>query len=446
MKRSTAVTIGTLLVWIFSQSQDACGEITRYPGILDYRDPEIPPLEEPIVDNFAGVGARAMGMGGAYAPVANDFSAVYWNPAGLAQVRKVGIYGGLLPYCKKETGSIFNKETAATGELTKTWLASIGIAVPIPTYQGSLVFALGFNRIKDFSLNYNVTGYNPTLEFQQDEKVAVEGGIGAWSVAGAIDLSGSVSVGAALNIWDGENDFSRQLILSDSKRVHGDSTFYGRFSYSDEYGGTNLKLATLIRGVRGFKFGITVASPVTYEVEKTWRDEYTDYVGDVADTTWPEEEYLYTYKVQSPWSFAFGGSWTCSNLVLAFGAHYTDWKQAQYKVTPTAYVSKEDFRLKYKDVWRLHFGGEVSVPHTEIRLRAGFYTDPVAYLGPRSGYGSAIRTTKQRKWLTLGAGTTVDKVFSIDAAWVHGTWEQTEGNLMQKHKADRLFVTATYRF
>jgi hypothetical protein len=38
-----------------------------------------------------GVGARAMGMGGAYAAVANDASALYWNPAGLAWVRNIEI-------------------------------------------------------------------------------------------------------------------------------------------------------------------------------------------------------------------------------------------------------------------------------------------------------------------------------------------------------------------
>jgi hypothetical protein len=35
-----------------------------------------------------GVGGRAMGMGGAYTAVADDATALYWNPAGLAQVEK----------------------------------------------------------------------------------------------------------------------------------------------------------------------------------------------------------------------------------------------------------------------------------------------------------------------------------------------------------------------
>ncbi len=33
-----------------------------------------------------GVGARAIGMGGAFAATADDITAMYWNPAGLARV------------------------------------------------------------------------------------------------------------------------------------------------------------------------------------------------------------------------------------------------------------------------------------------------------------------------------------------------------------------------
>ena len=42
-----------------------------------------------------GVGARALGMGGAYTGVASDYSAIYWNPAGLAQMQYSEFSAGL---------------------------------------------------------------------------------------------------------------------------------------------------------------------------------------------------------------------------------------------------------------------------------------------------------------------------------------------------------------
>ena len=47
-----------------------------------------PCAAEPFAGEFLtlGAGARAIGMGGAYSALADDASAAYWNPAGLAQV------------------------------------------------------------------------------------------------------------------------------------------------------------------------------------------------------------------------------------------------------------------------------------------------------------------------------------------------------------------------
>src|SRR5262249_46696775 len=38
-----------------------------------------------------GVGARALAMGGAFVGLADDWTATYWNPAGLAQLGKAGV-------------------------------------------------------------------------------------------------------------------------------------------------------------------------------------------------------------------------------------------------------------------------------------------------------------------------------------------------------------------
>ncbi len=40
-------------------------------------------------DLITGIGARAIGLGGAFVSVADDASAVYWNPAGLTQLKKM---------------------------------------------------------------------------------------------------------------------------------------------------------------------------------------------------------------------------------------------------------------------------------------------------------------------------------------------------------------------
>lgn len=45
--------------------------------------------------NLNSLGSRALAMGGAFVGLADDFSAIYWNPAGIAQFDKqyFGFYG-----------------------------------------------------------------------------------------------------------------------------------------------------------------------------------------------------------------------------------------------------------------------------------------------------------------------------------------------------------------
>ena len=52
--------------------------------------------EERAIDNFAGVGVRAMGMGGAFVGVSDASTAAYWNPAGLAQIDRREVHVSLL--------------------------------------------------------------------------------------------------------------------------------------------------------------------------------------------------------------------------------------------------------------------------------------------------------------------------------------------------------------
>ncbi len=60
---------------------------------IGYANMPVPDLSTPL--RGIGIGTRAIGMGGAFVAMANDPSAIYWNPAGLSRIEKLSAYGEL---------------------------------------------------------------------------------------------------------------------------------------------------------------------------------------------------------------------------------------------------------------------------------------------------------------------------------------------------------------
>jgi hypothetical protein len=112
-----------------------------------------------------GVGARALGMGGAYTGVANDYSALYWNPAGLAQVRMNEFSAGLSTDGFNNTGTFFG--TDVTQKMSGTNLNSIGLLYAIPTSQGSASVAFGYQRHSSFRRAMGFDAFNPLSSIVQ---------------------------------------------------------------------------------------------------------------------------------------------------------------------------------------------------------------------------------------------------------------------------------------
>ncbi len=387
------------------------------------------------IDHFAGVGARAMGMGGAYIAIAEDFTATYWNPAGLAQIRRIELYGGLAHFREEARSHFYG--TPRTTNLSRTRLSASGLVFPVPTYRGSLVFSAGFNRVKSFDSVFGIEGVSAQDQSQKTGKTTEEGGLGIYSVAGAVDVSPSISLGASMNIWDGDDAFSRTLTSVDttSTQVKEHSSF------DDEYDGINVKLAAMVRTPIGLRFGITLETPVTYTIEEDWEEQ-----GD-------EDSYqgFVEYEIAMPYQFGVGVSWTFSNLLtVASDVVYSDWTQVRYNKSPWGDVPKEelneDIQTKYKDALRFHVGGEFLLPVLPITLRTGFYRTPMPILGPRESGDPKIEITDERDYLTFGAGTLIDQVLALDVAWVRGISEQKEGERTEKHEEDRVFMSAAYRF
>lgn len=396
---------------------------------------------EVMLGKFFGIGPRAMGMGGSYIAVADDYSAIYWNPAGLAQVRRIEISGTLSH--NKYRNKTLHFASEKTDEVSKTRLNSIGVVYPIPTERGSLVFALGYNRLKNFDSVARLPGYYKTDEWQLDwyinERREMDcGWLGSWSLAGAIDISPSMSVGGSVNLWKGKDDFTWNELGINSDPLPFDPIGFESIGYlNQEYSGVNIKLGGLLKAHKDIKLGMTITSPTTYNVrENSSIETYYEYEDGFSDYDY--EPAYYDYEITKPYTLGGGITVKLSDLLLAADAEYIDWTQTEYKSPIDLITENKDFRDHYRDVCKLHFGGEYTIPKSGLSLRAGYFRDPLPH---------KIKYIKRdRDYITLGMGFLIDS-FKIDVALVHGIWKHSDLDLFEEEiRTDRIFCSMAYRF
>ena len=435
--------------------------------------------EERAIDNFAGVGVRAMGMGGAFVGVADDFTAMYWNPAGLAQMQRREVQVSFLRN-SRANDSIFNG-TPGSSELTNTRFGSLGFVYPYPVYRGSLVLAAGFNRIKDFDWNLSqkseAEGLNEGRRYEEvsDEFFQHEGELGLWGVSAAVDVSPAISLGATLGLVSGEdqttNEFNNTYTYPEDKSVEQENRAWpilgrSREITTDEYGRSlYAMLGVMIRTPRDkprYRLGATFVTGSAHRVRYVFRGLLgdTEYnlveYDDETEVRFDSEDLRDTYELALPFEFSVGASAEAlPGLTLAGSLHFAEWSQSQYKTEDDSqFRASTSFETQYRDVRRYHLGVEYRVPVVALDLRAGYYTDPIPFVGPRdldpSTGDPSIRIEQDRRFITLGTGLLLDEVVQVDLAYVRGAFKQVEeysdNVLSEEHTVNRLVVGVGYNF
>lgn len=413
----------------------------------------------PFYNQF-GPGARAMAVGGAYVAVAEDFTATYWNPAGLAQIQKSEVYGSLAV-------SSLNNRIRYQGTLTDnsrgfTNLNAFGLVFPVPTDRGSLVFALGYNRVNHFDIYNRVEG-SPTVfgqNFQQSEETQIDGGLQQWSFAGALDVSANTSIGVSLNILTGrqraavdyfEDDTENDILLDIRQRQ-------AAFEINPSYTGVNVKIGSLFRPIPNGRLALTVTTPTYLNVEEN--SSFYEYI---LDDALNEEEfydpYFLKYHITSPWRFELGGSYKFKQATLMGSVEYVDWSETRFrsKITDNGrdIDAEVNSRLitQYRATMDTRLGAEVMIPQVGCKVMAGY-----AY--QYSPYRNGVEVVNSnRQYVSGGVSFLVDKQVKIDAAFQHGWWKQsTTDNLLgtdengvyfatdEKLHSNRFLVGISYRF
>lgn len=400
-----------------------------------------------------GVGARAISMGGAYSAVGDDYTASFWNPAALAQIRRFEITGGLSHLSRDNSVSF--SELSTNDELSFTKLNEIGFAYPVPTYRGSLVFSFGYNRIKTFGSNFalsNVFNSLPDDSVSQSWKEREDGALNNWTIAGAVDLSPNMSAGIGINFWSGDNDYKFTLKEEDTENIWQENDWRFDDIILSEFSGFNVTLGALYRLNSNLNLSATIATPTTLTVKEQWetRDKVTFDIDENIDDENFKENGVTEYKIRSPFTFTAGASMNLIGLLMVSGQiEYNDWKQLSYRTDPpidgvTQDEANDEIAELYQATQRIRLGAELTLPGTATQVRAGYFLDPSPFIND---------TASDREYYSAGLGLLLDKQIKLDLAYVYGTW--TEKNLglndfvtelSEEITVNKIFGTISVRF
>ena len=441
-----------------------------------------------------GVGARSLGMGNAYTGVASDFSALYWNPAGLAQLQYGEFSFGLSHLNSKDNSTFFGTSQSYSNNSTN--LNSLGLVFPVDVRRGSLVFAFGFTRNSNFTSGVSFNGFNPNssiiqtyapdgtaypsdlsgnLAYQlflanldtttgrydspiknmltQSGQVIESGGINNWSGGVGIDMARNLSVGLTLTYLSGTYKYDREYRETDTRGVYNTFPFdFDELVINDnvtsDITGFNARLGMLYRIPDHFRFGINIKTPTSYNVKESFNTIARSYFdnGDVYPTDAPfETPASNEYDVVTPWVFTAGGSFIIQDLVLSGDVEYTDWTQLEFDDANADLIAlNKDIKQIFTPTVNLRAGAEYEIKDYGLRLRGGFIYNPSPYEGDPSEF--------DQKYVTAGIGILLGETTMVDLTYARGWWKTFRTNYDRTSVVDEdirtnnLMMTFSYRF
>ena len=412
--------------------------------------------------NEFGPGARAMALGGAYSAVAEDYTAVYWNPAGLAQIRKMEFYGSLSNVRISNRIGYQGTTTGNTNGFTN--MNAIGMVFPIPTYRGSLVFGIGYHRINSFD-DFNQVIGSPQVaggQFAQNEKTTVDGNLNQWSFSGAMDLTKTLSVGATLNLLVGSNNTNVSYFEDDSQDdvLADELTRQVEFQINPKYTGVGFKMGALLKPDDNFRIAFTVTAPSSLSAEEN--SNYSEsfvYDHPRADSITTFDSFL-KYRMTSPWKFDFGASYKYQLFLLTASVEMTDWTQTRFhsNILDDNYNDidgdiNRNILSNYRQATNYRLGAEAAIPNLGMKAMAGYFYQESPY---KKG---TERVASNRQYLSGGISFLLDKQVKIDAAYQHGWWKQSTTDFLlglddqgrelvtsENITSNRFVISLSYRF
>jgi len=417
-----------------------------------------------------GVGGRALGMGNAFTAISDDYTAIFWNPAGLAQIRHNEFSVGISHLGFDNTSSFFGGSKSFSNN--KTSVDNIGVVYPLPVYSGSLVVALGYSRSTEFTTALSFDGFNPVSSIvpslfhpdttqdlayllfleQQDGSTPIQdnvrqfgnvlegGGINNWTASGAIDVAQNFSVGLSLSLLSGSYRFTRNFTEEDSRNVY--TTFPFDFdaievdnTIDSDITGFTGKFGLHYRGER-VRLGLAVKTPSWFNVDERFSTDGRSFFDD-GDGFSAQLDGVTEYDVVTPFVFSGGVAVSVAGLTVAGDADYTDWSQMEFR-DATAELLQENTTIKelFQSTVNWRVGAQYEIPGLGLLVRGGYMLNPSPFRGDPSSF--------DQKFVTGGVGLNVDDMVYVDAAYARGSWKTFRVNYDSSSRTDEDVTTDNF--
>lgn len=415
------------------------------------------------------IGAKAMGMGGAFTGVADDYSALFYNPAGLGQIRALQANGSFSHLLWKNQSTFLAVENPE--EVSFTNLDGIGVAIPFPTERGSLVLSFGYQHVRDFGgaltlaegidfIDYDIDIDDDTYTLPFEATIGgsemQEGRLTQTSFGASVEMAPNVFFGGAVNFWTGSRDYSWQyyeimgIYDVENLVVEGDQweisipDYELNTHYNEKYSGVNVSLGVFMTTRDILQIGAMIQTPVTLTGKRDWDWIRRDIPYDDSDVLIDEDAGFVDNKVQSPWIFRLGGAITAGPLTLSGDLELVDYSQMKYKTDPpegelTMAEANREIRQNYRSTMNYHIGGQLTIPFVEASLRAGYarYNSPLK--NALSGWDRDI--------ISFGIGIPMADQFVLDVGYTISSWDGIPDDVVESEKIDlnRFLVSLIYK-
>ena len=398
-------------------------------------------------------GTKAMSLGNAFTAVADDLTAVFWNPAGLAFERSPQFF--FTYQAENQTQELDPQEASVSGSarrydyLFSSQLNQINffsVSAPAVFWKMNWAFALSYYRYLPYGFKGSVEG---TLSFPQagavDQVTTVnfKGSEGidvlAFSVAAAI--SDYVSLGCTLQQFFGSGSQHEQL-LEPAGEFHE--------QYSENLRGRSFIFGVILRPFKALNLGFTyhtglknkfASAKLSWEVNAQGAEVNQKVEDSLAQVTLPAQFSLGAALRPVKW------------LNLSFDYSIIQWQKGALEdyygagsILP--FPQKGYFDQKQNDVSNLRLGAEITIPLRpfQLQLRGGWSNEKQLYA---DGSGQDIKVNGYAAGIAVDFSDTLLLEVAYQrqhADWLENGYFDPDQLVSSQFKGNLLKFSLTYRF